>query len=95
MSTLAGGNIIYNSVKAVLGENIPEFNINWNTKLLRYWGAIGVTMISILKYEILKPYKVVVFDLDNTLYDENEYLFAAYADIGYYVGKELVKSFCI
>ena len=43
MSTLAGGNIIYNSVKAVLGENIPEFNINWNTKLLRYWGAIGVT----------------------------------------------------
>lgn len=49
-------------------------------------------MISILKYEILKPYKVVVFDLDNTLYDENEYLFAAYADIGYYVGKRTGKK---
>lgn len=42
MSTFAGGNVIYNSVKAVLGEAIPDTNINWNTKLLRYWGAIGV-----------------------------------------------------
>lgn len=42
MSTFAGGNIIYNSVKAVLGETIPDMSINWNTKLLRYWGGIGV-----------------------------------------------------
>lgn len=41
-----------------------------------------------LKYEMLKCYKVIVFDLDNTLYDENEYLFAAYADIGCYVARK-------
>lgn len=49
-------------------------------------------MMDTLKYEILKPYKVVVFDLDNTLYDENEYLFAAYADIGHYVGMRTGKE---
>lgn len=42
MSTFCGANVIYASVKALLGETIPEFNIDWNTRLLRYWGAIGI-----------------------------------------------------
>lgn len=42
MSSFCGANVIYASVKALLGESIPEFNIDWNTKLLRYWGAIGI-----------------------------------------------------
>lgn len=42
MSTFCGANIIYSSVKSLLGEDIPDFNIDWNTKLFRYWGAIGV-----------------------------------------------------
>lgn len=42
MSTFCGANIIYSSVKALLGEQIPDFDINWNTKLYRYWGAVGV-----------------------------------------------------
>ena len=42
MSTFAGANVIYASVKALLEEPIPEFNIDWNTRLLRYWGAIGI-----------------------------------------------------
>ncbi len=42
MSTLAGANIIYRSVKDLLGETSPSINVNWRTKLLRYWGAIGI-----------------------------------------------------
>jgi len=42
MSTFAGANVIYASVKDLLGEPIPEFNIDWNTRLLRYWGAVGI-----------------------------------------------------
>lgn len=42
MSTFCGANIIYSSVKALLGEAVPDFAIDWNTKLYRYWGAIGV-----------------------------------------------------
>lgn len=42
MSALAGANIIYSSVKALLGEDIPEMTVDWNTQLLRYWGAIGI-----------------------------------------------------
>lgn len=42
MSTFCGANVIYASVKALLGETIPEFEIDWNTRLLRYWGAIGI-----------------------------------------------------
>jgi carbamoyl-phosphate synthase large subunit len=41
MSTLAGANIIYSAVKYALGESIPDFDIDWNTKLLRYWGGIA------------------------------------------------------
>ncbi len=42
MSTFSGANIIYASVKDLLGEEIPDFIIDWNTRLLRYWGAIGI-----------------------------------------------------
>jgi carbamoyl-phosphate synthase large subunit len=40
ISTFAGANCIYSAVKNVLGEEIPEFNIDWNTKLYRYWGGV-------------------------------------------------------
>jgi len=49
MSTFCGANIIYSSVKALLGETIPEFEINWNTKLYRYWGAVGVNGEDVIK----------------------------------------------
>jgi len=42
LSTIAGANIIYSSVKLLLGEDIPEFNIDWNAKILRFWGGIGL-----------------------------------------------------
>lgn len=42
MSTFCGANIIYSSVKSLLGEEIPNFDIQWDTKLYRYWGAVGI-----------------------------------------------------
>lgn len=42
LSTFAGANIIYGAVKQVLGEPIPEFNINWGSKIIRYWGGMGI-----------------------------------------------------
>jgi len=42
LSTLAGANIIYASVKYALKEEIPDFEIKWGTRLLRYWGGVGV-----------------------------------------------------
>ena len=42
MSTFAGANIIYSSIKAVLGEEIPNFQINWGTKFYRYWGGLSL-----------------------------------------------------
>jgi len=41
-STFMGANIIYASVKSCMGEALPEFSLNWDTKLIRYWGAIGI-----------------------------------------------------
>lgn len=41
-----------------------------------------------LKFDLFKQYKVVVFDLDNTLYDEKKYLFSVYKEIGKYVSKK-------
>lgn len=49
MSTLANANIIYSSVKALLEEDIPDFHIDWETKMLRYWGAIGINNEGIIK----------------------------------------------
>jgi carbamoyl-phosphate synthase large subunit len=42
LSTIAGANIIYSSVKLILGEKIPELNIDWNSKIFRYWGGVGL-----------------------------------------------------
>jgi carbamoyl-phosphate synthase large subunit len=42
LSTIAGANVIYGAVKLALGEDIPEFKVRWGTRLLRYWGGIGV-----------------------------------------------------
>jgi carbamoyl-phosphate synthase large subunit len=35
-STFAGANIIYSAVKYALGEEVPEFNIDWDSRVLRY-----------------------------------------------------------
>lgn len=43
LATIADANIIYASVKKALGEEIPEFNIKWGAKFLRYWGGVGIT----------------------------------------------------
>ncbi len=42
LSTIAGANVIYGAVKLALGEEIPEFSVKWGTKLLRFWGGIGI-----------------------------------------------------
>ena len=42
LSVMAGANIIYAAVKMALGEEIPKFNVKWKTRLLRYWGGVGV-----------------------------------------------------
>lgn len=41
LATLAGANVIYFSVKAALGEKIPEFDVNWGISLSRYWGGVS------------------------------------------------------
>jgi carbamoyl-phosphate synthase large subunit len=41
MSTIAGANLIYSSLKASLGEVVPDFNIDWNSCFYRYWGGVG------------------------------------------------------
>lgn len=42
LATIANANIVYSSVKNVLGEEIPDFNIKWGTKISRFWGGVGV-----------------------------------------------------
>jgi carbamoyl-phosphate synthase large subunit len=48
LATFAGANIIYGAVKYALGEEVPEFDITWGTRIMRYWGGIGVTEEMIL-----------------------------------------------
>ena len=43
LSTFAGANVIYGAVKYALGEEVPTFDIKWGTKILRYWGGIGLS----------------------------------------------------
>ena len=43
LSTVAGANIIFASVLLALGESIEDFNIDWNAKLMRYWGGVGIS----------------------------------------------------
>jgi carbamoyl-phosphate synthase large subunit len=42
LSTFAGANIIYAAVKHALHEDVPAFHIKWGTKILRYWGGVGI-----------------------------------------------------
>ncbi len=42
LTTFADANIIYASVKHALNEKLPDFNIKWGTRIIRYWGGIGV-----------------------------------------------------
>jgi len=42
LATFAGANIIYAAVKSALGEEIPDFDIKWGTKIFRYWGGVSV-----------------------------------------------------
>jgi carbamoyl-phosphate synthase large subunit len=42
LSTIAGANIIYSSVKLLLGEEVKDFEIDWNSKIFRYWGGVGL-----------------------------------------------------
>jgi len=42
LSTFAGANIIYAAVKLALSEDVPDFQIEWGTKILRYWGGMGL-----------------------------------------------------
>lgn len=42
LSTFADANIIYAAVKHALHEEVPDFNIAWGTRILRYWGGVGI-----------------------------------------------------
>ncbi len=42
LSTMAGANIIYASVKKSLGERVPTMDVRWGTRIVRYWGGIEV-----------------------------------------------------
>jgi carbamoyl-phosphate synthase large subunit len=49
LSTFAGANIIYAAIKHALNEEVSEFTIAWGTKILRYWGGIGIIDTKILE----------------------------------------------
>ncbi len=51
LATFAGANVIYGAVKHALGEKVPEFKVDWGTRILRYWGGIGVSGGSALREE--------------------------------------------
>ncbi len=42
LSTMAGANIIYAAVKKALGEEVPPMSVNWGTRIMRYWGGVGI-----------------------------------------------------
>jgi carbamoyl-phosphate synthase large subunit len=42
LCTASGYNMIYNSVKIALGEELIDYKINWNTKMIRYWDEIYI-----------------------------------------------------
>lgn len=48
-STFMGVNMIYSAIKSILNEKLPEFSLEWETNLLRYFGAIGITKDGIVK----------------------------------------------
>lgn len=48
LSTFAGANVIYGAVKSALNEDVPVFDVQAGTKILRYWGGIGIKDTEIL-----------------------------------------------
>ena len=42
LCTASGYNMVYNSVKAALGEKLIDYKINWNTKMIRYWDELYI-----------------------------------------------------
>lgn len=48
LATFAGANVIYGAVKHAMGEEVPKFKVDWGTRILRYWGGIGVRAESTL-----------------------------------------------
>lgn len=48
LATFAGANVIYGAVKHAMGEEVPGFKVEWGTRILRYWGGIGVRAESTL-----------------------------------------------
>jgi carbamoyl-phosphate synthase large subunit len=48
LATFAGANIIYGAVKHALGEEVPEFDVKWGTRIMRYWGGLGISEDKIL-----------------------------------------------
>lgn len=42
LSTFSGANIIYGAVKLALGEEIPDFDVQWDTWIMRYWGGLSI-----------------------------------------------------
>lgn len=49
LATFAGANIIYGAVQHALGEEVPSFNVDWGTRILRYWGAVAIGSGSVLE----------------------------------------------
>ena len=42
LCTASGVNMVYNSVKLALGEEIDECKVKWGTKMIRYWDEIYI-----------------------------------------------------
>ena len=42
LCTASGFNMVYNSVKLALGEEIDECKVKWGTKMIRYWDEIYI-----------------------------------------------------
>lgn len=44
LSTIAGANIIYTGIKALLQEDWSvDFDVDWDAQFLRYWGGVGIS----------------------------------------------------
>lgn len=48
LSTFAGANLIYGAIKNILNEEMKDFEIHWDTILLRYWGGVSIAHNKIL-----------------------------------------------
>lgn len=48
-STIMGANMIYYAVKSALNESLPEYILDWDTKIFRYWGAVGINSKGIVR----------------------------------------------